>query len=325
MLRVGPHPHPHPHFPRCPPPVAFYKGNGTYDNGVQTCLALALWADAVPTPELHATVGGKLLADLIEANGYHATTGIIGIKYMLETLAHLGRADVAVTMLQQRDYPSFGFMLENDLEPATTIWELWDAHRQGPGMNSRNHVMFGGPVGGWLYKYLGGVRPSDAVGPQAAGYKEAVLAPPLSSCMPLERAATSILTAQGRVSMAWQAAAANGTLLADVAIPVGGAGRVVLDGRALHAAGPLQVSVDGVTVTDGSAQPPAMVEVLAREADYVELRLPSGRWSLGVAFPVDAATLQSCSGVGAFRGPAVPAAVVAEMMMGEEPEMAAAA
>ncbi len=290
---------------------------------MQTCLALALWADAMPTPELQAAVGGKLLTDLIEAEGYHATTGIIGMKYMLEVLSRLGRVDVAVTMLQQRDYPSFGFMVENDLEPATTIWELWDAHTQGPGMNSRNHVMFGGPVGGWLYKYLGGVRPSDVGGPHTAGYREAVFAPPLSSCMPLARAATSILTPQGRVGMAWQSAAANGTLQVDVLVPVGGSGRVVLDGRALHAAGALQVSVDGVTVTDGATQPPALVEVVVREADYVELRLPSGRWALGVSFPVDAATLQSCSGVGAFRGPALPAPpAVVEIV---EPQVAAAA
>lgn len=287
------------------PPVAFYKGNATYDNGVQTCLALALWAQAAPTPELHAAVGGQLLADLVEGHGYHATTGIIGMKYMLEALAHLGRADVAVTMLQQREYPSFGFMLDNPYEPATTIWELWDAHEQGPGMNSRNHVMFGGPVGGWLYKFLAGVRPSDSVGPATAGYREAVLAPPLSACMPLESAASAILTPQGRVGLAWRAAAANGTLEAQALVPVGGAARVVLDGRALHAAGPLQVAVDGVSVTDGSTALPALVEVLAREPDYVELRLPAGRWALDLAFPVDAATLASCRGVGAFRGGAV--------------------
>lgn len=52
--------------PLPPPTAAFYKGNGTYDNGVQTCLALALWANAAPTPELHATIGGNLLADLVE-------------------------------------------------------------------------------------------------------------------------------------------------------------------------------------------------------------------------------------------------------------------
>lgn len=258
------------------------------------------------------------MRSITTANGYHATTGIIGMKYMLEALSHLGRADVGVMMLQQTEYPSFGFMLDNPYEPATTIWELWDAHHQGPGMNSRNHVMFGGPVGGWLYKFVGGVRPSEVVGPATAGYKEAVFAPPLSACMPLERAATSILTPQGRVGMVWttaaQAARSSGNrgVQAEVVVPVGGAGRVVLDGRALHAAGALEVAVDGMTVTDAQAALPALVEVLAREADYVELRLPSGTWSLGVSYPVDTATLGACAGVGAFRGPGLVGEMVEE-------------
>ena len=43
-------------------------------------------------------------------------------------------------------------------EPATTLWELWDSDQQGPGMNSRNHIMFG-TVGSWMYKHLLGVTP----------------------------------------------------------------------------------------------------------------------------------------------------------------------
>ena len=34
-------------------------------------------------------------------------------------------------------------------EPATTLWELWNSDEAGPGMNSRNHIMFGGN-GVWL-------------------------------------------------------------------------------------------------------------------------------------------------------------------------------
>jgi len=34
-------------------------------------------------------------------------------------------------------------MIYNDLEPSTTIWELMNGNYRGPGMNSRNHIMFG--------------------------------------------------------------------------------------------------------------------------------------------------------------------------------------
>lgn len=40
---------------------------------------------------------------------------------------------------------------------ATTLWELWDSPSEGPGMNSRNHIMFGS-VGAWFYQFLAGIQ-----------------------------------------------------------------------------------------------------------------------------------------------------------------------
>ena len=37
---------------------------------------------------------------------------------------------------------------DHGYEPATTLWELWNSDTQGPGMNSRNHIMFG-TVSSW--------------------------------------------------------------------------------------------------------------------------------------------------------------------------------
>ena len=44
-------------------------------------------------------------------------------------------------MLLGTDYPSFGYQVKNALEPATTIWELFDAPEEGGSMDSRNHVV----------------------------------------------------------------------------------------------------------------------------------------------------------------------------------------
>lgn len=51
-------------------------------------------------------------------------------------------------------------MAFNDLEPATTVWELWSAPWTGPGMNSRNHHMFSS-ISEWLLTTVGGL--SNAV------------------------------------------------------------------------------------------------------------------------------------------------------------------
>eukprot|EP00624_Nannochloropsis_granulata_P004207 evm.model.NODE_3109_length_9620_cov_24.578066.3 len=301
--------------------AAFYH-DGTYDNGVQTCLALPLWAGAVPA-DLQKGVEEKLVSDLVDTHKYHATTGIIGMKYMLEVLSHLGKTDVAVRMMQQRDYPSFGYMLTNPHEPATTIWELWNSDQAGPGMNSRNHVMFGGPVGGWFYKYLGGVRKGAATR-EDAGYRQVVFAPPLAACMPLEKVTTRVRTLQGIVAMEWEqgcetlptagagaagAAAGAGVpvagtssltlasrnlsnsssrcLTASIQVPLGSKSRVILDGRALGDVRPmLSVTVDGVDLKQAMTMSGQGLEVLQASDDFVELLLASGKWAIGVRFDV---------------------------------------
>ena len=62
--------------------------------------------------------------------------------------------------MPQHRYPSYGYEILSPVEPATTIWELWDSDAEGPGMNSRDHIMFGGP-GHWIYSYAGGITQAD--------------------------------------------------------------------------------------------------------------------------------------------------------------------
>jgi len=66
-------------------------------------------------------------------------------------------SDIGIQLNLQDTYPSIGYMIQgaSNPEPATTVWELWDSNVEGPGMNSRNHIMFGS-VGSWFYKaFLG--------------------------------------------------------------------------------------------------------------------------------------------------------------------------
>ena len=63
-------------------------------------------------------------------------------------------------VLSQVDYPSFGFMAFNALEPATTnMWEIFSAPCEGNGMNSRNHHMFSA-VSAPLVRLAGLERPA---------------------------------------------------------------------------------------------------------------------------------------------------------------------
>jgi alpha-L-rhamnosidase len=139
--------------------VAFYNDQQKgYADNKQTANVLALALPEIVPPNLRNAVGKTLLNDL-KQHGNHLTTGIIGTRFLFEVLHSLDQADLAVSMLMQTDYPSYGYMFNNPHETATTLWELWDAPNEGPGMNSRNHIMFGS-VGAYFYRHLAGIRPN---------------------------------------------------------------------------------------------------------------------------------------------------------------------
>jgi alpha-L-rhamnosidase len=106
-----------------------------------------------------------LLDDIAEHKG-HLTTGIFGTKYMLEVLSNNGHPDVAYRIVNQRDFPGWGHMLE---QGATTLWEHWEF---SDNVYSHNHPMFGS-VSEWFFKTLAGIRP----GPEAVGFDKIVIAP----------------------------------------------------------------------------------------------------------------------------------------------------
>eukprot|EP01048_Picozoa_sp_COSAG05_P020960 COSAG05_NODE_3714_length_1887_cov_1.201902_2_plen_60_part_00 len=45
-----------------------------------------------------------------------------GTRAQYEALSLNGRTDIALAMLNRTSYPSYGFMVENPLEPSTTLW-----------------------------------------------------------------------------------------------------------------------------------------------------------------------------------------------------------
>ena len=49
------------------------------------------------------------------------------MRYVFEALSKVNRTDIALQMLSQTEYPSFGYQITNTLEPATSLWESYDA------------------------------------------------------------------------------------------------------------------------------------------------------------------------------------------------------
>ena len=88
------------------------------------------------------------------------TTGFHSTKYLLSNLCEFGHKDLAYMLLNNKQYPSWGYEISCG---ATTIWERWDSYRKDigfnpHGMNSFNHYSLGS-VGEWMYKSMVGICP----------------------------------------------------------------------------------------------------------------------------------------------------------------------
>jgi alpha-L-rhamnosidase len=140
------------------------SATGKYATGTQACQAFAMFLGLVPPADRDKVIQA-LLSD-ITANKNHLTTGIFGTRFMLMALSAAGHADVVYRIVNQRDFPGWGHMLEKG---ATTLWEHWEF---SDNTYSHNHPMFGS-VSEWFFKVLAGIRPAD----EAVGFSHIVIRP----------------------------------------------------------------------------------------------------------------------------------------------------
>ena len=104
-----------------------------------------------------------LRKEIMEENKGHLHTGIFGTKYLFETLSDVGLTEVALTILNQRDFPSYGWWIE---QGATTTWEQWNCE------NSHNHPMFGCGLT-WFCRRLAGICADE----KQPGYRHIIVRP----------------------------------------------------------------------------------------------------------------------------------------------------
>lgn len=138
---------------------------GIVATGIQGAQAFALHLDMLPASVRPAALA-RLIGDISEKQTNHLTTGIFGTKYALDVLSREGRADVVNRVVNQRDYPGWGHMLD---QGATTLWEHW---KFSDNTYSHNHPMFGS-VSQWFYNWLGGIEPAAG----AVGFDRILLHP----------------------------------------------------------------------------------------------------------------------------------------------------
>lgn len=199
--------------------AAYRRPDGSIYTGTQTAYAMALGMDMIADPKERNQTAAKFIEKLA-ADNYHLKTGFLGTPWLLPALTRIGRDDLAMRLLLNEDYPSWGFEISMG---ATTMWERWNSIRAdgnfGPAdMNSFNHYAYGA-VGNWMFHYLGGLQ---IVAP---GYKKSRIAP-LIGAGGLSYAQCSIRTPYGLLASDWKVS--NGKLTFAVTVPVNTSAEIVI-------------------------------------------------------------------------------------------------
>lgn len=187
-----------------------------YMTGNQSSNAISLYMGFVPKEHRQA-VADKIAQDL-RKHDMHFTSGNLCTRYIAELMSEYGYIDDIYEVMTKRDYPSYGYMIENG---ATTIWERWE-NKTGKAMNSHNHPMFGS-VCIWFYKHIAGIRPCA----DQPGYKHILIEPRIPS--KLTFADCSIETVRGRLVSNWKKE--QGRLSFHIEIPVCSTAELIYEGR----------------------------------------------------------------------------------------------
>ncbi len=202
-----------------------HKDTAQYGTGSQCSNALPLFLQMTqdadeqgnyrPDTDLNEKVFANLIKD-VEAHGNRLTTGDVGNRYLIQTLARNGERELIYKMFNHEEAPGYGFQLKFG---ATTLTEQWDP-RQG---SSWNHFMMG-QIDEWFFNSLVGIRPSTTT---KQGYQKFIIAPqPVGD---LKYVKASYETLYGTINVDWTCE--NGTFTLNVSVPVNTTAVVYLPGE----------------------------------------------------------------------------------------------
>ena len=149
--------------------IAQFYNSEMHTFGSQTANAMALAFNIVPSGQ-EEDVLNSLVEDIKERHN-HLNTGIMGVRFLFEVLTQHGYGELALSIMHQDTYPSFGDLINRG---ATTLWECWGEkeHDLKNGPRSLNHPMMGG-YDNWFFNTLAGIR----LDPDKPGFKHFYLIP----------------------------------------------------------------------------------------------------------------------------------------------------
>ncbi len=227
-----------------------------YSNNTVTANLLPLCYGMVPDAYKEGVFRNIVEKTMGEFNG-HVSTGLVGIQWLMRGLSDYGRPEIAWKIATNRDYPSWGYMVEKG---ATTIWELWNGDTADPAMNSANHVMLLGDLVVWFYEYLGGIRNMTG----STGFKEIEMKPCLFDDLSYVNA--SYHSVHGLIKSSWKKNAENFSW--EISIPCNTSALVHI---------PLGES--GISDKDKNKITGQGAEFISVQGKYAIFKVPSGNYN----------------------------------------------
>jgi len=203
----------------------------TTESRTQTSQAMAIFYNVFDPHEEEAAF--NVLLEIIKEENDHFNMGVLGARVLFHVLAQFGKIDLALKLITQKTFPSYGWWLE---QGATSIWEKFDegsVHTNGICSTSFSHP-FWGDISHFFIRHLAGIH----YNPRCNG-QEVDIRPQFPSNM--SNAQGYYLAPQGEIRVRWEQELLG--YLLTVKIPESMAGFISLP--------------DGMAFEDGSYTKPA--------------------------------------------------------------------
>lgn len=187
----------------------FDKETGIVKGNCQTSTSVMLYFELYNNNKEKELLIKNLLNQIKEKDD-HLDFGILGCKFVMNSLGKNGYGSIGQKMIAQRTFP--GCKQWMDLG-ATTLWECWN------GGGSHNHHMFS-DLSAFMYKYVAGISPDE----NDPGFHTCVFRPALECGMEYSKAEHESM--YGKVSIDWKNNGGKVEIL--VEIPFGCIGKLYL-------------------------------------------------------------------------------------------------
>jgi len=204
--------------------LAFFDAStGTFGNGSQGSYACAIEAGILIGDEAEDAV--ERIEHDIRARGNRVSSGFATTRSVVRALARFGRSQTVFDVVQQREEPGVGAMVDHG---PGTFWECWWIDQGNTGTGSLDHVGLGGPFASWAWQNLAGITPL------AGGYARFAVAPHFVAGVDFLSIDTE--TVHGLIHLDYRRS--TDRMQVSVTVPIGTRAVVELPGSASHTVGP---------------------------------------------------------------------------------------